>query len=133
MAGLRVALPHQVDDIHLQFLRQVGEGAHLLVAGGPDGDRPIVKFGLRHDARSIRAPLASNGITTATASSAVPLRTMAHQLDNSLEALSNLLYLLSRSLDDPAQAEAYFDVADKVLNDIADRRIAPPGSIDGMP
>jgi hypothetical protein len=36
----------------------------------------------------------------------------AHQLDNSLEALTNLPYLVRRSLDDPARAEAYLDVAD---------------------
>jgi hypothetical protein len=46
---------------------------------------------------------------------------------------ANLLYL-SGALDDPARAEAYLDVADKVLADIAVRRcIAPPGSIDGLP
>jgi hypothetical protein len=50
-------------------------------------------------------------------------------IDNSLEALSNLLYLLRRSLDDPARAKAYLDVADQVLIDIADnRRITPPDS-----
>jgi hypothetical protein len=55
-------------------------------------------------------------------------------IDNSLEALTNLLYLIRRTLDDPARAEAYLEVADKVLADIAaSRRIAPPGSIDGMP
>jgi hypothetical protein len=57
-----------------------------------------------------------------------------HQLDNSLEALRNLLYLIRRTLDDPARAEAYLDVADNVLAELAaKRRIAPPGSIDGMP
>jgi hypothetical protein len=58
----------------------------------------------------------------------------SHQLDNSLEALTNPLYLIRRTLDDPARAEAYLDVADKVLADIAARRrIAPPGSVDGLP
>jgi hypothetical protein len=42
--------------------------------------------------------------------------------NNSLKALSNLLYLLRRSLDEPARAEAYLDVADKVLTDIAANR-----------
>jgi hypothetical protein len=46
------------------------------------------------------------------------------RIGNSLEALGNLLYLIRRSLDDPARAEAYLDVADKVLNDIAERRAA---------
>jgi hypothetical protein len=41
------------------------------------------------------------------------------QLDNPLEALSNLLYLLRRSLDDPDKATTYLDLADKVLIDIA--------------
>jgi hypothetical protein len=59
---------------------------------------------------------------------------VAHQLDNSLETLSNLLYWIRRSLDDPARAEAYLDVADQVLADLAARRrIAPPGSVDGLP
>jgi hypothetical protein len=44
------------------------------------------------------------------------------QLDNSLEALSNLFYLLRRSLDDPAKATRYLDLADKVLIDIAANR-----------
>jgi hypothetical protein len=35
-----------------------------------------------------------------------------HQLDNSLEALSNLLYLIRRSLDDPAKATTYLDIAE---------------------
>jgi hypothetical protein len=52
------------------------------------------------------------------------------QLDNSLEALSNLLYLIRRSLDDPAKAKTYLDIADKVLIDIAAkqlfRRAGPP-------
>jgi hypothetical protein len=42
---------------------------------------------------------------------------MAHQLD-SLETLSRLLYLLRRSLDDPAKAKTYLDIVDKVLIDI---------------
>jgi hypothetical protein len=42
-----------------------------------------------------------------------------HQLDNSLEALSNLLYLIRRSLDDPTKAATYLDISDKVLIDIA--------------
>jgi hypothetical protein len=41
------------------------------------------------------------------------------QLDNSLEALSNLLYLIRHSLDDSAKAATYLDVADRVLIDIA--------------
>jgi hypothetical protein len=41
------------------------------------------------------------------------------QLDNALEALSNLLYLIRQSLGDPARAEAYLDVADKVLAELA--------------
>jgi hypothetical protein len=75
-------------------------------------------------------------MATAAAGDAVPLTIMAvgHQLDNSLEALSNLLHLIRLSLDDPTRAEAYLDVADKVLADIAARRrIAPPGSVDGLP
>jgi hypothetical protein len=47
-------------------------------------------------------------------------------LDNLLEALSNLLYLIRRSLDDPAKAKAYLDMADKVLIDMAANR--PPTS-----
>jgi hypothetical protein len=45
--------------------------------------------------------------------------TMAHPLDNSLETLSNILYLLGRSLDDPARAEGYLDFADKVFAELA--------------
>jgi hypothetical protein len=40
------------------------------------------------------------------------------QLDNALEALSNLLYLIWHSLDDPAKATTYLDIADRVLIDI---------------
>jgi hypothetical protein len=47
-------------------------------------------------------------------------------IDNPLEALSNLLYLVRRSLDDPARAKAYLDVADKVLADIAAARAHCP-------
>jgi hypothetical protein len=59
--------------------------------------------------------LARNGVATATASDAVPLGTMAvaHQLDSSLEALTNLFYLIRRSLDDPARAGTYLDLADR--------------------
>jgi hypothetical protein len=78
---------------------------------------------------SFRQSLARNGIATASASDTVLSRTMAlsaHQLDISLEALTDLLYLVRRPLDDPARVEAYLDVADKVLSDIATRRrIAP--------
>jgi hypothetical protein len=126
--GLRVALPHQVDHIHFELLGKVHEGAGLLIAGSPDGDRPVVKFGLGHDARSIRAPLASNDMATASASDAVPLRIMAtsHQFDSSLEALSNILYLLRRSLDNPAKVTKYLDFADQLLVDIAaSRRLHP--------
>jgi hypothetical protein len=40
-------------------------------------------------------------------------------IDDSPEVLSNLLYLIRRSLDDPAKATTYRDFADKVLIDIA--------------
>lgn len=43
----------------------------------------------------------------------------AQQLDNSLETLSNVLYLLRRSLYDPAKAATYLDFADRVLVDNA--------------
>jgi hypothetical protein len=43
-------------------------------------------------------------------------------IDNSLEALTNLLYLIRRSLDDPARAGTYLDLADQVLIDIAASR-----------
>jgi two-component sensor histidine kinase len=46
----------------------------------------------------------------------------AHQLDNSLETLSSLLYLLRRSFKDPAKANTYLDIVDKVLIDIAANR-----------
>jgi hypothetical protein len=51
----------------------------------------------------------------------LPIKTMVppNQLDNSLEALSNLLYQIRRSLDDPAKATTYLDFADRVLIDIA--------------
>jgi hypothetical protein len=52
----------------------------------------------------------------------------SHQLDTSLEALTNLLYLIRRTLDDPARAEAYLDVADKVLLEIAASR-PPTGTV----
>jgi hypothetical protein len=46
----------------------------------------------------------------------------SHQFDSSLEALSNILYLLRRSLDDPAKATKYLDLADQLLVDIAASR-----------
>ncbi len=110
----------------------IGNG---IFAGGPDGDRPVVEFGLGHG-RSITGGLARNGIATAAAGDVVLSSAMAtsHQLDTSLEVLTNLLYWIRRSLDDPARAEAYLDVADQVLADIAARRrIAPPGSVNGLP
>jgi hypothetical protein len=73
---------------------------------------------------------------TAVAIDAVLSMTMAaaNQRDTSPEAFSNLLYLIRRSVDDPARAKAYLDVADQVLIDIAaNRRITPPGSADGLP
>jgi hypothetical protein len=48
------------------------------------------------------------------------------RLDNSLDALSNLIYLFRRSLDDPAKATHYLDAADKVLVDIAAKRPLTP-------
>jgi hypothetical protein len=67
-------------------------------------------------------------MATATASNAVQLTAMAtsHELDSSLEGLSNLLYLIRRSLDDPAKATRYLDLADQLLVDIAaSRRLHP--------
>jgi hypothetical protein len=67
-------------------------------------------------------------MATATASSAVLLSTMAtsHQFDSSLEALSNILYLIRRSLNDPAKTTKYLDIADQLLVDIAaSRRVHP--------
>jgi hypothetical protein len=58
--------------------------------------------------------MALNDIATAAAGSAVPLRTMAHQFDSSLEALTNILYLVRRSLNDPAKATKYLDLADQL-------------------
>jgi hypothetical protein len=57
---------------------------------------------------------------------------VSEPIDNSLEALTNLLHLIRRTLNDPARAEAYLDVIDKVLADIAaNRRIAPQtGGVD---
>jgi hypothetical protein len=54
---------------------------------------------------------------TAVAIDAVLSMTMAaaNQRDTSPEAFSNLLYLIRRSVDDPARAKAYLDVADQVL------------------
>jgi phosphoglycerate-specific signal transduction histidine kinase len=104
----------------------------MLVAGGADVGAELVELGLGHDRSIASGMLARNGIATAAASHAVLSRTMAvaHQLDNSLEALSNLLYLLRRSLDDPAKATTYLDLADRVLIDIAAkhslRRDGPP-------
>jgi hypothetical protein len=46
----------------------------------------------------------------------------SHQLDNSLEVLTNLLYLIRLTLDDPAKATKYLDLADQMLIDIAARR-----------
>jgi hypothetical protein len=52
-----------------------------------------------------------------------PMRTMlAQRLTNSLEALSNLLYPFQRSLDDPAKAATYPDLAEKVLIGITGQR-----------
>jgi hypothetical protein len=53
---------------------------------------------------------------------------MAPALDNSLETLSSLLYLIRRSLEDPAKAKTYLDIVDKVLIDIAANRAPSPGS-----
>jgi hypothetical protein len=70
--------------------------------------------------------MALNDIATAAAGSAVPLRTMAHQFDSSLEALTNILYLVRRSLNDPGKATKYLDLADQLLVDIAaSRRLHP--------
>jgi hypothetical protein len=83
------------------------------------------------------ALLARNGIATAAASDTVLSRTMAlaaHQLDNSLEALTNLLYLIRRTLDDHARAEAYLDVAGKgVGRPRGEAAHRSPGSVDGLP
>jgi hypothetical protein len=59
-----------------------------------------------------------------------PTSTMAapDQLDYSLEALSNLVYLIRRSLDNPAKATHYLDFAEKVLADIAANR-PPTGTV----
>jgi hypothetical protein len=41
--GLARELPHQVGHTHLQFLREINEGAHLLGAGGSDvGKRALL-------------------------------------------------------------------------------------------
>jgi hypothetical protein len=46
-------------------------------------------------------------------------KVMAPQpIESSLEALTNLLYVIQRSLDDSAKTTTYLDVADKVLADI---------------
>jgi hypothetical protein len=42
------------------------------------------------------------------------------------EALDNLLYPIRRSLDDPAKAKAYLDVAEKVLSNIATGKLGLP-------
>jgi hypothetical protein len=52
----------------------------------------------------------------------------AQQFDNSLEALGNLLYLLRRSLDDPARATHYLDLADQVFINIVENRPDHPAS-----
>jgi hypothetical protein len=62
---------------------------------------------------------AKNGIATAWAGDESYRTMAAQQLDNALEALSNLLYLVRLSLDDPAKAKSYLDFADRVLMDIA--------------
>jgi hypothetical protein len=77
---------------------------------------------------TMREPLARNSIATAAAGDVVLLRTMAgaDQLDTSLEALSNLLYLIRRTLNDPARSEACLNIVDKVLADIAANRTNQP-------
>jgi hypothetical protein len=50
----------------------------------------------------------------------------SHQLDSSLEALTNLLYLLRMSLNDPVKAAGHLDVAEKVLADIVESRRLHP-------
>jgi hypothetical protein len=55
---------------------------------------------------------------------------MAQQrLDNSLEALVNLLYLVRLSIidDESAQARTYLDMADLVLANIVEQRPQEPG------
>jgi hypothetical protein len=47
-------------------------------------------------------------------------------IDNSLEALTNLLYLIRRTLNDPARAEVYLDIVDKVLAELAANRAHCP-------
>jgi hypothetical protein len=68
-----------------------------------------------------RHSLARNGNATEAACAPVITRTMGapDQVDDSLKTLSNLLYLLRRSLDDPAKATKYHDLADQLLVDIA--------------
>jgi hypothetical protein len=56
--------------------------------------------------------------------------TAPQPIDNSLEALSHLLYLIRLSLDDPAKATSYLDFADQVLIDIAANR-SPTGGVMG--
>jgi hypothetical protein len=43
----------------------------------------------------------------------------SHQLDTSLEVLTNLVYLIRLTLDDPTKATKYLDLADQMLIDIA--------------
>jgi hypothetical protein len=73
---------------------------------------PATRLGLRHLARvAVR-----NGISNRVGRGPILQK---HADRPSLEALGNLLYLIRRSLDDPAKAKAYLDVANKVLADIA--------------
>jgi hypothetical protein len=46
--GLAVALAHEVGQVHVQFLRQVGERPELLGAGGSDVGGESVELGLWH-------------------------------------------------------------------------------------
>jgi hypothetical protein len=46
--------------------------------------------------------------------------------DHSLEALSNLLYLIRRSLDDPAKTKTYLDIDIAATQSF--RRVGSPGA-----
>ena len=48
---------------------------------------------------------------------------MDHDVRNSLEAIANLIYLIRKSLHDPAATSAYLDLADERVKVIA-RRLA---------
>jgi hypothetical protein len=77
---------------------------------------------------TLRESLARYGVAVRPGRRRKPTGPWYRCRSKSPEILGNLLYLIRRSLDDPAKATLYLDLADKVLVDIAaNHSFAGPG------